>query len=274
MKKTTSHNIDQILKQIPKEIINIDTDQEWEQFHKKINAKKVRNFIPRYIYYISAAAAIVLIFFAYRFLTPLRQTFYSNTKSIEITLKDNTHIILFPNSKLTVSSGFNRSKRVVYLEGSGLFEVSHNPAKPFMVKTRNFVVQVKGTKFAVTSKQSKVQVIEGLVEIKTHKINKYLKAGQIALVDKNNIKIRGSESNTPILWEEKLIKFQASPLTEVAQTLSEYYNVEIVLADEIKQLKLTAAFKDQDLQTVLLVIAQTLDLKYKQLSPSKYLLYK
>jgi transmembrane sensor len=64
---------------------------------------------------------------------------------------------------------FKGNKREVQLTGKGYFEITKNPEKPFLIKTKHSHIEVLGTKFLVDASQpntEKVIVDEGRVALK------------------------------------------------------------------------------------------------------------
>lgn len=69
----------------------------------------------------------------------------------KIVLPDGSVVWLNSKSKLTYPSVFNNGTREVELEGEALFDVTHNPDKPFTVITPAYRINVLGTVFNVKS---------------------------------------------------------------------------------------------------------------------------
>ena len=66
-----------------------------------------------------------------------------------VTLADGTEAWLNSRTQLKVPNRFNRKDRTVELNGEGLFSVSENKEKPFIVQTGQYHIRVTGTKFNV-----------------------------------------------------------------------------------------------------------------------------
>src|SRR5690606_32526777 len=72
-------------------------------------------------------------------------------KRSEISLSDGSKVWLNSGSKLIFPATFEGKNRIVYLEGEGIFKVTHNKSQPFIVKTGNHNIEVLGTLFNVTN---------------------------------------------------------------------------------------------------------------------------
>ncbi len=260
-KNTQNTNIDKLLKQaqIPREIMEIDVDAEWQHFTHKA---KVKHFKPRKtlnLYRISAIAASIIIIFA------LYLNFFAfttiTTKNVQkIILNDKSTVTLSKGSTLKISKLYGIFNRKVKLNGVAFFEITHNSLKPFIVRTKRFNIKVLGTKFLVSTPKKQVSVTQGIVQVKTFKHKTLLTKGQQAKITKNQIITTSFSTKRPILQTGK-ISFDSTSLEQVAQSLSLIYAQPVHVSDNIKNYKLTATFENQQLDTVLSIIARALDIK-------------
>lgn len=62
----------------------------------------------------------------------------------KLALPDGSIITLFPNTGLKLSCHFTDSSRDVSLDGEAFFEVKHDPAKPFIVISKDLFVSTTG----------------------------------------------------------------------------------------------------------------------------------
>lgn len=68
-----------------------------------------------------------------------------------VLLPDNSSVLLSAGSQLRFQKQANHALREVFLQGEGFFEVSKNPARPFIVYTPTLTTRVVGTSFEVHS---------------------------------------------------------------------------------------------------------------------------
>ncbi len=261
MNKTLHSDINKLLDDnpIPPDILNIDTDKEWLKFKQKNTIPHTRNKTSTLFYSVAIAASIILLlglwlnFFAY--------TTYKANNIKNITLADNSKVTLAANSTLKVSKLYGKTNRKLKLQGTAYFEVMHNPRKPFIVETNNFTVQVKGTKFLVSTIVNKVAVTQGIVEVNTKKQATLITKGEQVQIKKQSLKISHKLDDNLLAWKTKQLDFNALSLDKIAEELSLAYSTKIKVSPNIKNLELTAKFENQDLQTVLNIISKALDIK-------------
>jgi transmembrane sensor/regulatory protein len=116
-----------------------------------------------------AAAAVVLVAVAAVWFAGLSspdgdrfQTYINQTGEIvSLRLDDGTQVWLQTDTELQYAVEKEREERIVRLEGEAYFDVMHNEAQPFVVKTENLAVRVLGTAFNVKAHaaDSRVEVV-------------------------------------------------------------------------------------------------------------------
>jgi len=82
----------------------------------------------------------------------------------------------------------------------------------------------------------------------------------------SQIHILTEENMNSLSWKTKQLHFDNTPVEVVIADLSEYYHMTIVNKTTTDGVSLTATFKDQPLEEVLLIINQTLDIRLEPLS--------
>jgi len=70
-------------------------------------------------------------------------------RDVTAQLPDGSRVTLAAGSRVRWGGRFGRGAREVALEGEGYFDVVHDDARPFRVRTRNAVAQDVGTRFVV-----------------------------------------------------------------------------------------------------------------------------
>lgn len=120
-----------------------------------------------------------------------------------ILLPDNSSVLLSTGSQLRYATHSAPSLREVYLQGEGFFEVTRNPAKPFLVYTANLTTKVLGTSFQIRAfgqeKAAYVKVQTGKVAVTP------INAPEQAILLTKNEQLR-LETNT-----EKVVKKAVAP---------------------------------------------------------------
>ena len=74
-----------------------------------------------------------------------------NGETREVTLPDDSKVLLNAGSVIIFPERFSEAERSVYLSGEAIFEVSHDDEVPFTVNTSDLSILVHGTTFNVNS---------------------------------------------------------------------------------------------------------------------------
>jgi len=188
-----------------------------------------------------------------------------------ITLPDSSQVYLGPESKLRYAEKFNGSTREINLEGEAFFEVTKNPKKPFIIHTGIITTKVLGTSFKVDAfinKPVTVSVSTGKVSVDRHATNKtesiaILMPGQtVTWNETDHIKTLGSVVVKDISgWKDGRLVFNKVPLSEIANILERWYDVEISFknkknASKLLKVNLTANVPINTLMKILSVSGQ------------------
>ena len=177
-----------------------DVEKSYKAVRKRIDgseqAKPIRPVKSLWIGVASAAAVAVLVtFFAFfpeqeesitiiedRFVE-MTECYVGNGEKQMITLSDSTSVILNSGSLLIYPKEFQGPKREVYLTGEAIFDVFKDPDHPFIVKTPDFSVKVRGTLFNVSSypdaENSYATLKEGSVSVLANDKEEYLLSGYL-----------------------------------------------------------------------------------------------
>ena len=156
----------------------------------------------------------------------------------------------------------------MHLNGEAFFEVEKDK-RPFIVKAQNIDVKVLGTSFDVRAFEDENEVIvttvSGNVEIRDGPKSIQLGPGEKAIFNrlKNTMKtLRNTDPNF-MAWKTQRLVFQNMALKNVIYTLSEYYDVTFQIKTPIiLECRFTGSFEKARLETVMEVLAYSLDLEY------------
>jgi ferric-dicitrate binding protein FerR (iron transport regulator) len=211
-------------------------------------------------------------------------TQYGERKTV--VLPDGSKVTLNVGSSLKYSDRYATGKeRQVELHGEALFDVTSDPARPFMVKTENMNVRVLGTVFNVKAYEndrlSSVTVASGKVEVDLAASGNGNGNGK-ALLEKNQQinmdKSTGLFEKTAIdadrflSWTDGVLYFSETPIREVVNMLNRYYpQTEIVLAEGEYTCKISGKFNNQPIDAALTSIVFSTGLKLKK-QGSRYVL--
>lgn len=259
-----------------------DASLAWEKIKDKIKPPaKVIPLNRKPMYGWLAAACITLligigILFMF-ILNPAKQqeiVYNTGKESKEIKLSDGTDITIAPNSNLVVDKDFGKKNRTLHLKGDASFSVTHQEELPFVVDAGDVFIKDIGTKFTIKSSADTdtvyIAVDEGVVLLfdslgSSLEIKASGKALYIRSIRKIVTDVAAKKMSTSV-------QFAHSSLNDVVMKLNTLYNTTIVLEnDNLKNCIITTQFNQEDLETVLGIITETLGLSYEK-TPTGYLI--
>lgn len=154
-----------------------------------------------------------------------REAVNNTAAPIIITLSDGSSVRLQPGSRLRYAKSFAANRREVYLEGEAFFNVTKNPARPFLVFAGGTVTKVVGTSFQVQAydrdKTVRVVVRTGRVSVFTRR--NFDRMDQTATAQVAGVVLTPNQRATFERTTEQLAKDlieQPVPVASVAQPLS------------------------------------------------------
>ncbi|OUJ75297.1 hypothetical protein BXP70_04585 [Hymenobacter crusticola] len=199
----------------------------------------------------------------------------------DITLQDGSHVLLYPGSRLQYKEGLAGTRREVYLTGQAFFNVTKNPARPFLVYTDKVVTTVLGTSFLVTAyanKEAKVAVREGKVAVQPRQ-GAQLDATPaqptfkgVVLLPNQQV-VYSAEGNhldkelvaKPAALTSQPLDFKKRPVAEVLAALEKVYGVNIVYDPaKLRECTITIAFDNEPLFEQLDILCKALNASYKR----------
>lgn len=182
-----------------------------------------------------------------------------------IVLADNSKMWINSGSKVIYPRSFKGDKREIYVEGEVYLKVSRDEAKPFVVNTSAFDVEVLGTSFNVSAYKgdahASVVLVEGAVDVKDAADRHVMMQPneRVQLDEVGSLKKETVNALDYIHWVDGVWILNGKPLKEVLGYLSEYYGKQIVcdpsIANELFYGKL---FLNDELEKVIESIRQTL----------------
>jgi transmembrane sensor len=160
-----------------------------------------------------------------------------NGGQYEVVLPDGTKVWLNASSSLRYPTRFMGNERKVELWGEAYFEVAHNKAMPFKVKTVKQEIEVLGTHFNVNAytdePATKTTLLEGSVKITAANTQSVvIKPNQQALLNSDGFNVHEVDADEFIAWKNGYFEFSEENLGSIMRKISRWYNVEIVYTDE------------------------------------------
>ena len=189
-----------------------------------------------------------------------------------IVLPDNSVVWLNTNSSLEYPPAFGNTAREVTLKGEAFFDIEKG-SKPFIVKTGNVQVHVKGTRFNVQAYKEedsvKTTLEEGRVELHIKGKDSFYvmnPGDQITLNTKvNDVVLRKVNPSNFSAWKEERLVFENTRLADIAARIENRYKVKISIAPSIGyRERLTMTIEHETLDEVLEMIRLSSRLKIKK----------
>jgi transmembrane sensor len=264
--------------------LDIDAQRSWSVLdHKLRNEPEMGDLQPegsplpmgkrkenQFFWMKIAATVLILSSLAYGYFFWKNLDIVINTGTAVLTnviLPDGTDLKLNSGTQISYNKRtFLEDRKLVLLNGEAFIVVAANHRSRFRVEMGDVEARDIGTRFNINKRenQSIVIVEEGEVELcEKHTDNKVsLKAGKLGLYDEKRKTLTAVDNSDPNYkaWVDKSFVFNEVLLEEVIQKLEEVYQVKIEIKGAgMKERKLTAKLKYPDLNTVLHVIAASLN---------------
>lgn len=186
-----------------------------------------------------------------------------NGAKVFCTLPDSSTVWLRSGTKLIYDKNMvAAAERRVRIEGEAYFDVHKNPEKPFYVQLKNLDIKVTGTEFNCSTDYQnalRVTLTEGHVEMLQQAKN-----GKVTLaaltpgqyfdynVERNSFRVQEIDVRKQIGWKDNYMLFENDLMSDVIESISHWYGVEIILADkEIARMRFTAHFENLRLNQVI-----------------------
>ena len=256
----------------------IDENDSWQRFQQRIHApakqpapvRPLQRRLP-----LARIAAIVVLVLGVGALAALlfpankSMELQSNNTVLHDTLPDGSVITLNKNSRITYPQRFTGGTRSTALQGEAFFNVAPDTKKPFIVHVNDITVKVLGTSFNVRSIGGRTEVI-----VETGRVQVSRQQHTVELRPKERLSIAPADSamiKQPVT--DKLYNYYRSrefvcdstPLWKLAEVLQEAYGINIVIeGKELRNLLLTATFKDESPDNILAVIKKTFNITIEQ----------
>lgn len=182
-------------------------------------------------------------------------------------LPDGTKVWLNSLSQIKYPIEFVGPQRKVELVGEAYFEVVHNPKQPFIVVTAQQEVNVLGTSFnvfAYPSEPEQTTLIEGSVKVSCGNNELMLIPGQQAHTSIDGfLSMKTVDTSTFTAWKDGDFSFQDTPIKEIMNQLSRWYDVDVVYQDAPDNLRLSGMVsRSKQLDTVIDVLEMTGKVKF------------
>ncbi len=214
-------------------------------------------------------------------------------KSLQLTLPDSSKVKLNAGSHFSYPSEFSARVREVSLDGEGFFVVTKNPAKPFLVHTKDLTVRVLGTTFNIKAykeeKKVETTLLKGKVLIEldndpaqkiillpnekftVNDIRPAMNTGGPGGKPENKVKyqlttLQGADNGEyqENAWINDKIVFTNDGFEDVAKQMERKYDVHIIFEDQaLKQEQISGVLKNESLEDALKLLKQITAFNYR-----------
>jgi transmembrane sensor len=181
-----------------------------------------------------------------------------------VMLDDGTRVSLNTDSRIAIL--YSAGERRVRLDrGEAMFEVSHNPARPFIVEAGDEQVRALGTTFIVRrdgDARMAVTLIEGRVEVTEPNQARAPRIAMLAPGQRVTVTATaGAALDRPSIeavtaWRRGEVMFEDTSLLDAAEELNRYNAEHLVIADpSLASLRISGVFSTGDLEEAARAIA-------------------
>lgn len=155
---------------------------------------------------------------------------------INMKLQDGTTIWLNAGTTLEYPMAFAANSRRVKVSGEAMFDVVHDPQRPFIVETFACKVEVLGTKFNVVADEPTEKFSTALIRGRVKVINRLSDNEQVILDSNECVSLVGGhldleriENPEEFLWTEGIISLKGASFEELIAKLEKAYAVKIIV---------------------------------------------
>ena len=281
------------------ELDSIDVESALNSVNAKIEQEESRETVVvqmpwfrRNIRYVASAAAaiVVALFLGFLVTKPFNSnvTLASHDWNAETPyiLPDGTSVSFNGESEITYPKQFGSDFRSVDFEGTALFDVAKDSERPFVIHCNNMNVEVLGTSFLLdadgASDQYKVDLYSGsvrmtVVDKKGNALSSVevepSERGVYDLADGSLKVMTYAEVKNEELANDHVLDFNDVSLSVIVETLEYIFDINIDLASDYANEKLTVRFTDQDpVDEVVETIATVFDLKVSKPAKNRFVL--
>lgn len=213
---------------------------------------KTRSAAPRKLSgpprWASVAAALVVAFGAVSWMS---QSPFADLSATSVTrsttLADGSQVMMAPGTAMDVDIGATGDRHIKLEKGEAMFDVAHDPSRPFVIQSGEGEIRVLGTAFTVkkTGGMTQVIVARGRVEVKSGSETRILKPDRMVVYGLTTMGgIRAIEASDAQSWTKNRLVFENQTLGDVIAELDRFEPRKVVLLNREVRLKRVNAIID------------------------------
>jgi ferric-dicitrate binding protein FerR (iron transport regulator) len=265
------------------------TEQAWDKVVSRLEhdgllvAQHNRNRTAKIIAWSTAIAAAAVLFFVLLMPAVSRQEKSDDrvavrhnrsdaattaTTSLVKTLSDASIVFIKGHSTLKCPSHFVDAERRVELDGEALFDVTKDKRRPFIISTRDVMIQVLGTCFNVKNPAGQafeLGVYRGLVKVTEKKNGNewFVRAGEMLRMEKGSLRMSRLADDSGLTKYKGDFRFKDERLGDIARAINVVNDdAEIRVSDDVSDRRLTVAFANDSPDTMAMLLSEALHLQY------------
>lgn len=188
---------------------------------------------------------------------------------VTLNLEDGTRIDVNADTKIIFPNTFaGLNERKIYVEGEAFLKVEKDEERPFKVISGEHEIEVLGTEFNINSYAGNIiqtTLKEGSVKVSlVSGGNLMLAPGEQSTVQNNRMSKRQVDLNQELDWKNGDFYFDRTPLSEVMLKLKRWYNIEVSIPKNKRNIQLNGVIsRKRNLQEVLNMLEKTGRVKFE-----------
>ena len=183
----------------------------------------------------------------------------------QVILPDSSHVWLNAASSIRFPTAFTGNTREVTITGEAYFEVAHNAAKPFKVKSGSQTIEVLGTHFNVNAYADepviKTTLLQGSVRLNGSTM---LKPGEQGVNNGNQISVSQANTEDAIAWKDGKFKFTNENIADLMRKIARWYDVDVSYEGNMAGKNFSGSVsRFDDISKILNVLQSTNTIRFK-----------
>jgi transmembrane sensor len=211
---------------------------------------------------------------------PQRELVTAARQQLTVRFDDGSRVQMAPGSHLRFAdpTATGLTPRDVTLEGEAVFDVTHDPAHPFIVRAGSLITRDIGTRFIVraypTDARREVTVADGSVSVRLQGASGrpvgpalLIRQAERVRTDSAGRLTRdvGVDTATALAWTAGRLVFVSTPMRDVVLDLARWYGIDVRLGDSaLVERRLSATFTREPVASVLMSVAAAVDARVER----------
>lgn len=254
-----------------------DAESAWDKVDLRLSPGKKKGVI-RIITRLAIAACIAGILFIGGWMffhndTPALRLVQAAQINTPLILPDGSQVVLRKGATLSFPEKFTGNERAVSLTGEAWFNIQHDKAHPFRIKTFRAILEDLGTTFTISTneKQDELVVTSGKV-LFTNKAEttrqQIIYPNETSVLNAKGFETKALKNPNFLSWKTGQLTFDNTPVDEVTAALANHFNISIKPDSGLMKLPvtptITAKFNQQPIEAVLEEIKLLANISYRK----------